>query len=55
MVLACVGIKERGKFMSQCATHSLRNEEHLGLLHCEVEAHQAWLNRKLEACSFISS
>lgn len=40
--------KEKGKFKSQCSNPFTKRGEYLGLFACEVEAHQAWLKRKLE-------
>ena len=36
------------KFKSQCSNPLTKKIEHLGLFTCELEAHQAWLKRKLE-------
>ena len=40
--------KEKGKFQSQCKNPFTGKNEYLGRFTCEVEAHQAWLKRKLE-------
>lgn len=40
--------KDKGKFMSQCRNPFTKKSENLGLFTCEKEAHNAWLNRKLE-------
>ena len=40
--------KGASKFKSQCSNPFTKKCEHLGLFTCEQEAHQAWLNRKLE-------
>ena len=40
--------KGEGKFMSKCCNPFTKKQEYLGLFLNEVEAHQAWLNRKLE-------
>ena len=40
--------KRRGKFRSRCRNPFTNRENHLGYFTCEMEAHQAWLKRKLE-------
>lgn len=40
--------KGTSKFMSQCSNPFTKKREHLGYFTKELEAHQAWLNRKLE-------
>lgn len=40
--------KQAGKFRAQCRIPFSGEREHLGLFTCEVEAHEAWLKRKLE-------
>lgn len=40
--------KATGKFESQCRNQITKKQEYLGLFTCELEAHQAWLKRKLE-------
>ena len=40
--------KAAGKFKSQCNNPFTNKSEHLGYFTCELEAHQAWLKRKLE-------
>lgn len=40
--------KASGKFMAQCCNPFTKKQEHLGLFMAELEAHQAWLKRKLE-------
>ena len=40
--------KPTEKFMSKCSNPFTKKQEHLGLFTCELEAHQAWLKRKLE-------
>ena len=40
--------KAAGKFKSQCSNPITKKREHLGYFTCELEAHQAWLKRKLE-------
>lgn len=40
--------KRDGKFQANCKNPFTKKSEHLGLFSCELEAHQAWLKRKLE-------
>jgi len=40
--------KDKGKFMSMCRNPFAKKGEYLGLFTSELEAHQAWLTRKLE-------
>jgi len=40
--------KEESKFKSQCRNPLINKTEHLGRFTSELEAHQAWLERKLE-------
>lgn len=40
--------QESGKFQSQCRNPFTRKSEYLGLFTSEMEAHNAWLKRKLE-------
>ena len=40
--------KRYGKFKSRCNNQFTKKSEHLGHFSCELEAHQAWLKRKLE-------
>lgn len=40
--------KGRSKFKSRCSNPFTKKNEHLGMFSCEQEAHQAWINRKLE-------
>ena len=40
--------KRSGKFKSRCSNPFTKKVEHLGHFSCELEAHQAWLSRKLE-------
>ena len=40
--------KTSSKFLSQCNNPFTKKYEHLGYFQCELEAHQAWLKRKLE-------
>lgn len=40
--------KASGKFQSRCSNPFTKKYEHLGLFACELEAHKAWLKRKLE-------
>ena len=47
--------KKNGKFMSQCRNPFTKKNEHLGRFDCELEAHQAWLNRKLELTHLLAA
>jgi len=47
--------KTAGKFVSQCSNPFTRKGEHLGYFLCEVEAHQAWLKRKLEMATLLAA
>ena len=47
--------KERSKFMSMCSNPFTRKQENLGYFDCELEAHQAWLNRKLELAHLVAA
>ena len=40
--------KKSGKFLAQCRNPFTKKSENLGLFTCEKEAHEAWLERKLE-------
>ena len=40
--------KPREKFLARCGNPFTKKQEHLGYFTCELEAHQAWLKRKLE-------
>lgn len=40
--------KAAGKYKSMCSNPFTKKQEHLGRFTCEQEAHNAWLNRKLE-------
>lgn len=47
--------KGAGKFLSQCGNTFTRKQENLGYFTCELEAHQAWLKRKLELAHLLSA
>lgn len=40
--------KGANKFMSQCRNPFTKKKENLGYFTCELEAHEAWIKRKLE-------
>lgn len=40
--------KQTGKFVARCSNPITKKYEHLGLFTCELEAHKAWVKRKLE-------
>jgi len=46
--------KEKGKFRSQCRNQFTKKQESLGYFNCELEAHQAWLKRKLELAHLLA-
>ena len=43
------------KFRSKCRNPFTKKQEHLGLFTCQEEAHQAWLNRKLELSHLLAA
>jgi len=47
--------RERGKFQSQCSNPFTKKGEYLGLFDSELEAHQTWLNRKLELAYLLAA
>lgn len=47
--------KPSGKFMARCCNPFTKEKEHLGLFTCELEAHQAWLKRKLELAHLLAA
>ena len=47
--------KRAGKFRSMCRNPLTNKHEHLGLFTSELEAHQAWLKRKLELAHLIAA
>ena len=47
--------KPAGKFISQCGNPFTKKKEHLVYFTCEVEAHQAWLKRKLELACLLAA
>jgi len=47
--------KASSKFMSMCRNPFTKKRENLGRFSCEVEAHQAWLNRKLELARLLAA
>ena len=46
--------KKKGKFKSRCCNPFTKKQEHLGIFTCELEAHQAWLKRKLELAYLLA-
>lgn len=44
-----------GKFASRCSNPFTKKQEHLGCFTCELEAHQAWLKRKLELAHLLAA
>ena len=47
--------KKKGKFVSRCNNPLTKKSEHLGLFDSELEAHQAWLERKLELAHLLAA
>ena len=47
--------KRDGKFRASCRNPFTKKKEHLGLFVNELEAHQAWLNRKLELAHLLAA
>ena len=47
--------KNKGKFVSQCNNTFTKKKEHLGYFNCEIEAHQAWLKRKLQLAHLLAA
>lgn len=47
--------KRVGKFQSNCSNPFTKKRENLGLFGCEIEAHQAWLKRKLELAHLLAA
>ena len=47
--------KPAGKFLSQCRNPFTKKQEHLGYFTCKEQAHQAWLNRKLELATLLAA
>jgi len=47
--------KRYGKFLSKCSNPFTKKHEHLGYFTCELEAHQAWLKRKLELAYLLAT
>lgn len=43
------------KFRSRCCNPFTKKSEHLGLFTCELEAHKAWLKRKLELAEELAA
>lgn len=46
--------KKNGKFRSRCRNPFTNKNEHLGRFTSELEAHQAWLKRKLELAHLLA-
>jgi len=47
--------KRVGKFQSRCSNPLTKKRENLGYFTCVVEAHQTWLNRKLELAHLVAA
>lgn len=46
--------KRDGKFLSRCCNPFTKKQENLGYFTSELEAHQAWLKRKLELAHLLA-
>ena len=46
--------KATSKFESRCRNPFTKKQEYLGWFDCELEAHQEWLNRKLELAHLLA-
>ena len=47
--------KSTGKFLAQCSNPFTKKSEYLGYFTCELEAHSAWLTRKLELAKELAA
>ena len=47
--------KGANKFKSRCRNPFTKKQEHLGYFMCDKEAHQAWLQRKLELAHLLAA
>jgi len=47
--------KGTSKFRASCSNPFTKKSEYLGLFDCELEAHQAWLKRKLELATLLAA
>ena len=47
--------KRANKFKSQCSNPFTKEREYLGYFTCELEAHEAWLERKLELAHLLAA
>lgn len=47
--------KNNGKFQSRCNNPFTKKQEYLGLFINEMDAHQAWLKRKLELAHLLAA
>ena len=47
--------KRVGKFISRCSSPFTKKQQNLGYFTCEEEAHQAWLERKLELAHLLAA
>ena len=46
--------KRVGRFRASCRNPFTKKQEHLGYFTCELDAHQEWLNRKLELAHLLA-
>ena len=47
--------KKNGKFISRCSNIFTKKQENLGSFDSELDAHKAWLNRKLELAKELAA
>ena len=47
--------KRVGRFRASCRNPFTKKQEHLGYFTCELDAHQEWLNRKLELAHLLAA
>jgi len=47
--------KKVSKFRASCSNPSTKKQENLGYFTCELEAHKAWLKRKLELAQLLAA
>lgn len=47
--------KLAGKFQANCSNPFTKKREHLGYFTCELEAHNAWVERKLELAHLLAA
>ncbi len=53
--IGCYWNKKVGKFHARCCNPFTGEQEHLGLFTSPIEAHEAWLARKLELAKLLAA